>query len=212
MPLRSPKMYSFIFGFQRRVWWPKCSPASSNSFIVISTPKVPPPVEGCFFSATDRSSILFCRSFPAVDLAGPDCSSPAVKKLALAVLEAATRSLLSVLLAFLHARIACQKPVLAQRRPQLRINLRERARKPHAHRSRLTAHTAALHDALHFDLILHLRELQRLNRSRVPGDIAKIFVHRAAIYRKTRRPHLDINARDGLTAAAGAIELLSGVT
>jgi len=26
----SPKMYSFIFGFQRFVWWPKCTPASSS--------------------------------------------------------------------------------------------------------------------------------------------------------------------------------------
>src|SRR5437879_5567693 len=34
MPLRSPKMYFCIFGFHRLVWWPKCTPASSNSFIV----------------------------------------------------------------------------------------------------------------------------------------------------------------------------------
>src|SRR3954470_23927743 len=33
-PLRSPKMYGFIFGFQRWVWWPKCAPASSNCCIV----------------------------------------------------------------------------------------------------------------------------------------------------------------------------------
>ena len=30
MPLRSAKMYGFIFGFQRRVWWPKWTPASSS--------------------------------------------------------------------------------------------------------------------------------------------------------------------------------------
>src|SRR5881396_3358501 len=41
MPFRSPKMYSFIFGFQRFVWWPKCTPASSRSFIAIPG-KVPP--------------------------------------------------------------------------------------------------------------------------------------------------------------------------
>ena len=34
MPPRSPKMYLRIFGFQRRVWWPKCTPASSSSRIV----------------------------------------------------------------------------------------------------------------------------------------------------------------------------------
>src|SRR5688500_13538754 len=35
MPFRSPKMYSFIFGFHRFVWWPKCTPASNRSFIAI---------------------------------------------------------------------------------------------------------------------------------------------------------------------------------
>src|SRR5437764_14551083 len=37
IPLRLPKMYGFIFGFQRRVWCPKWTPASSSSFIVTST-------------------------------------------------------------------------------------------------------------------------------------------------------------------------------
>src|SRR5262245_15798260 len=37
MPLRAPKMYSFIFGFQRRVWCPKWAPASSSSFSVTET-------------------------------------------------------------------------------------------------------------------------------------------------------------------------------
>src|SRR5262245_29873610 len=36
MPLRAPKMYGFIFGFQRLVWWPKCTPASSSCLIVTS--------------------------------------------------------------------------------------------------------------------------------------------------------------------------------
>ena len=31
MPSRSPKMNGFIFGFQRRVWWPKWAPASSSA-------------------------------------------------------------------------------------------------------------------------------------------------------------------------------------
>src|SRR4029453_1595189 len=35
MPFRSPKMNSFIFGFHRFVWWPKCTPASSRSLIAI---------------------------------------------------------------------------------------------------------------------------------------------------------------------------------
>src|SRR4029453_14769412 len=35
MPFRSPKMYFAIFGFQRLVWWPKWTPASRSSFMVI---------------------------------------------------------------------------------------------------------------------------------------------------------------------------------
>src|SRR5262249_58797563 len=41
MPFRSPKMYFAIFGFHRLVWWPKWTPASSSSFIVIWD--IPPP-------------------------------------------------------------------------------------------------------------------------------------------------------------------------
>src|ERR687892_332042 len=44
MPLRSPKMYSFIFGFHRFVWWPKCTPASSRSFIAIRDKFAPFPL------------------------------------------------------------------------------------------------------------------------------------------------------------------------
>src|SRR5258705_4910368 len=41
MPLRSPKMYFCIFGFHRFVWWPKCTPASSSSFIVSAAMRPP---------------------------------------------------------------------------------------------------------------------------------------------------------------------------
>src|SRR3954469_22201543 len=44
MPFRSPKMYSFIFGFPRFVWWPKCTPASSRSFIAIPDKFAPFPL------------------------------------------------------------------------------------------------------------------------------------------------------------------------
>src|SRR6266850_4273410 len=42
MPLRSMKMKRFIFGFQRRAWWPKCTPDSSNCFIVTTAMRVSP--------------------------------------------------------------------------------------------------------------------------------------------------------------------------
>ena len=47
IPLRSAKMYSRIFGFQRRVWCPKWTPASSSCFMLVAAtcepPVVPPP-------------------------------------------------------------------------------------------------------------------------------------------------------------------------
>src|SRR5580698_8385744 len=36
MPFRSPKIKGFILGFQRFVWWPKWTPASSRSFMAIA--------------------------------------------------------------------------------------------------------------------------------------------------------------------------------
>src|SRR6185437_5063676 len=42
MPPRSPKMKRRILGFQRRVWWPKCTPASSNSRMVTLGTRIPP--------------------------------------------------------------------------------------------------------------------------------------------------------------------------
>src|SRR5580658_9422016 len=128
IPLRSPKIYSFIFGFQRRVWWPKWTPASSNSFIVISTAKVPPQeIDVCkpriVLQSKKRSAAEhpFAGSLPAVNLA---CAAEAGQartrqphknvRLALAELEALAGALLPVLLAFAHARIARQETVLAQ--------------------------------------------------------------------------------------------------
>src|SRR3546814_12443425 len=34
MPFRSPKMYGFMRGFKRCVWWPKCAPDSINCCMV----------------------------------------------------------------------------------------------------------------------------------------------------------------------------------
>ena len=39
IPPRSPNMKRRILGFQRRVWWPKWTPASSSSLMPISVAK-----------------------------------------------------------------------------------------------------------------------------------------------------------------------------
>ena len=46
MPPRSPKMKRRIFGFQRRVWWPKWTPASRSSRM-LRLPRVPLSVVWC---------------------------------------------------------------------------------------------------------------------------------------------------------------------
>src|SRR3984885_9605877 len=121
-------------------------------------------------------------------------------RLSLAELEPATRALLSVLLAFLHTRVAGQESVLAQRRTQLRVQLGEGARNAHAHRSGLAADAATLDLCAHLDLIEHLRKFQRLDRGGVPRDVAKIIVNRAIVPGELRRSGFDVDARYGLPA------------
>src|SRR5208282_4643298 len=110
MPFRSPKMYSFIFGFQRRVWWPKCTPASSNSFIVISTANGPPHLVRCLQPGGRLCGPSPGRTSSCRHLAGHEFSSAnragELSQLALAELEAFARTLLAILLTFAHARIA----------------------------------------------------------------------------------------------------------
>src|SRR3989338_788487 len=104
MPLRSPKMYSFIFGFQRRVCWPERAPASSRSFLV----RV----------ATGRL-------------------------LTLRPLEALARSLLAVLLALLHPRVAGEEAAAAELGFQLGVGQGQGPRQAHPHRARLAGAAAA---------------------------------------------------------------------
>src|ERR1051325_1152041 len=125
MPIRSPKMYGFIFGFQRFVWCPKWTPASSRSFNAIPF-KVPP-------------SLLL--------------TEPTERDLPFTELEALARALLPVLLAFLDARIARQEAFLLQLRPQLAVVLDERSRDPEPERARLTGDAAAGDGREHVELI-----------------------------------------------------------
>src|SRR5712692_7676927 len=145
MPLRSPKMYSFIFGFQRLVWWPKWTPASSNSFIEISTAKVPPIKVRTSIPREGKPSPA--GTLPAVNLPRRSPAGTETFSLALAVLEALARALLPVLLALFHPRVARQETVLTQARAQLGVHDLQRAAKPHAHRVGLPGNSAALHRA-----------------------------------------------------------------
>src|SRR5437762_10849020 len=133
MPFRSPKMYSFIFGFQRLVWWPKCTPASSRSFIAIPG-KVPP----CPFDPADPTRSALQLTFTE--------------------LEALARASHAVFLAFLDPRIRRQQAVLLQLLAQLSVVVDQRARDGEAHRARLTVDTAAADRREDIELLARLRQ------------------------------------------------------
>src|SRR5688572_19582371 len=141
MPFRSMKMNFFILGFQRRVWCPKWTPASSNSFIPMSATRctsglLPPPL---------RSAGLPEGRPPAargVCSGGPH-GRAAEQRLPLGELEALPRPRLSVLLALLHARVAREESFLAEKGPQRRVDDLERARHAERHRAGLAGRAAA---------------------------------------------------------------------
>jgi hypothetical protein len=88
----------------------------------------------CAWQNRPGPNILNAGSLPAVNLPQPGNTftlflgrDSRTRGLALAELEALAGALLPVFFAFLHARIARQKTVLAQTRAQLRIENRQRA-------------------------------------------------------------------------------------
>src|SRR5688572_15968831 len=142
-------MYSFIFGFHRFVWWPKCTPASSRSFIAIPG-KVPP-------SLPERLG-----GVPPF-------------RLAFTELEALACAGQPILLAFLDARVGREQAVLLQLLAQLAIELDERAGDAEAHGASLPVHTAAGDGCQDVELLPGLGDQQRpphLHAQRVGGEEA----------------------------------------
>ena len=127
-------------------------------------------------------------------------------RLALGELEALACALLAVLLAFLHAGIASQKTVLAQRGTQFRVEAADGARQSHAHRSGLPANAAALGGAHHVDLVHQAGEFERLSGVMLPGMIREIFLSGAAVDRELAAAGAQRNTRNGFLAAARAVK------
>src|SRR3954447_12160152 len=125
MPFRAPKMCSFIFGFQRFVWWPKCTPASSSSFIAIAA----------------KLSLLTAGL------------TACAARLTFAELEAFARAGHAVLLALLGPRVARQEPFVLQRLAQFEVVGHQRARDTEAHRAGLTGDAAAGDRRQHVELV-----------------------------------------------------------
>src|SRR5260370_4262435 len=146
-----------------------------------------------------------CRLLAGRDLSGLTCVNslelgaapllPELQKLTLRELEALARAFLSVLLAFLHSRIARQKSVLAQRRAQLWIKSRNRTRQSHAYRASLSAYAAAMRRHHHVHLVRDIRELQWLDRVMLPRVIWKILFHCPAVDGELASARTQENAR-----------------
>src|SRR5262245_44579727 len=129
MPFRSPKMNPFIFGFQRRVWCPKCTPASRSSFMV---------------TGVDKPSSLISPGFRH---RGPELAGPARgqgSKLPLAELEAPAGALLSVLLPLLDPGVPGQEPRLFELAPKLGVEGAERPGDAVPERAGLGRHAAPM--------------------------------------------------------------------
>src|SRR5205809_3389417 len=128
------------------------------------------------------------------------------KRLPLGELDSLSRALLTVLLAFLHARIAGEKTVLTQRRAQFRVEARNRPRQSHAHRSSLAANAAAMRGHNHVNLIGQASKLQRLDRVVLPCEIREIDVHCPLVDRELAASRTKEHARDRFFAASCAVK------
>src|SRR6185503_14755401 len=180
MPFLSPKMYGFIFGFQRLVWWPKCTPASNRSFI------------GIAFKLTEPSSYSYRQP---------------LRRLALAELEALARASHTVLLAFLGARIARQQPRLAQRRPEFLVELDERAGNTEANRAGLAGDAAACRRREHVKTLHHLGDDERLANDETVSLGREARLERALVDGDGARSRAKKNACGRGLAPAGTVML-----
>src|SRR5712664_4132639 len=177
--------------------------------MVISTAKFPPNRIAACGGGSRRHRTASCRLLAGRDLGRSARAHPPEfaraglrppEKLTLRELEALARALLSVLLAFLHSRIARQKSVLAQRRAQLWIEPRNGPRQSHAHRASLPAYAATMCRHHHVHLVRDIRKLQWLDRVMLPRVVRKILLHRPAVDRELARSRTQEHARHRLLA------------
>src|SRR5512139_2808596 len=175
-------MYCFIFGFQRRVWWPKWTPASSRSLMptLAATPLASGTGagEGVETVVSDKYGLL--QTAPGGD-AAPWAFRPLagleVKQLALAELEPAAGALLPVLLALLDPRVARQEAGLLELAPQLGVELAQGPRDAVPDRPRLRADAAAVDRGHDVEAVVRLGDREGLLDDLLQGlDAAEVLV------------------------------------
>src|SRR5450432_2906622 len=192
--------------------------------MVISTAKFPPLRIAVCARQTKKCLAKeqpFCRLLAGRDLGGTACAKPPELdaehcyfacpaksknnlRLALGELEALACALLSVLLALLHARIAGEKSILAQRGAQFGVEHRNGAGQAHAYGSGLSTDAAAFGGDHHVHLIMQIGELERLGGVVLPRKIREILFGGAAVYGEFAGAGAQKHACNRLFAAAGS--------
>src|SRR5215831_21349384 len=160
MPFRSMKMNFFICGFHRRVWCPKCTPASSRSFIVISA-------TDCLLRGSAAAPASRVAPPPA-----PESRTPAhltgrvrwVLRLPLAELEPLAGARLPVFLALLHARVAREEALAPEQALQRLVLAHERARDAEPDRASLAGEPSTGNACVHIELVGQIGHVERLER------------------------------------------------
>src|SRR5574341_1367480 len=186
MPLRSPKMNCFIFGFQRRVWCPKWTPASSRSLIETLA------ATAITSGATVETAVVSDNSRPPsyqpdagsdwLRAFRPQESGLVFRSSTLAELEPGAGALLSVLLALLDARVARQEAGLLELDAQLGVVLAERSRDRVSDGARLGGHAAAVDRGYDVELVVRLRHRERLLDDLLQGlDASEVVVEPARV-------------------------------
>src|SRR5437867_12161807 len=196
-------MYSFIFGFQRLVWCPKWTPASSSSFMVTA---------GATLASTlvAKKRLLDCASpgrrpgFPASRQAG----GSRLPSLPLAELEATARALLAVLLPLLDPGVPREEPRLLQPLAQLQVDHAQGAGDAVAQRARLGRDAAAVQLRLHVVLVVRLGHREGLLDEHLERLVAaEELVERVVVQRERPGARKQADPRDGRLPLPGCVVL-----
>src|SRR5579884_1151215 len=144
--------------------------------------------DGCGFTGWASGARRPKAEFASRQKEGPMCrprkgAVSSVERLAFRELEALARALLTVLLTFVRSRIASQQTRLLQARPQLRVDLDQRARDSQPDGACLSGRTAAVGENQNIELVRHFGCEQRLARNRARRFVGEIMLERPAVHR-----------------------------
>src|SRR5690606_22300841 len=189
MPLRWVKMKGFIFGFQRRVWWPKCTPASSSW-------SRPTSAMSCFLFSWGRCT-------PRSGCAAPERGGNSTLRELEALACLGTAGLLPLDL----PRVTCQHTLLAERGTGFLVVLHERAGNAEADRVALARQPAAAHPHGHVELALEPGHLERLGEPDLVRGTREVVVERASVHGPLALAGAEHDTRYGALAATDGLNL-----